>query len=365
MYRIVCTKCGHPRVEKDLSYVCSLCGGHFTYAGNFEINYEDVNSEVMGIWRYRHVFGLDEDVSAITLGEGITPLVRDVFEERDILFKLEYLNPTGSYKDRGTTVLISYLNSLGVKFAIEDSSGNAGASFAAYAARAGIHGKVYVPDYASGPKRSQIEAYGVELVEVPGPRSNAAREVAKEASTGAVYASHIYQPHVFPGYATISFELYEQLGAAPGTVITPVGHGSLLLGMDYGFKALQSAGLIKNVPQFIGVQARACAPLWALSEMGNDAADMVVEGETIAEGIRIREPLRGDEVRSAVKESGGFFYAVEEGDILPARDELAARGFYVEPTSAVVWPVLLEKMNKLYDPIVVVLTGSGLKFNPA
>jgi threonine synthase len=248
---------------------------------------------------------------------------------------------------------------------VEDSSGNAGASFAAYIARAGIQGKVFVPAYASGPKRSQIEAYGVDLEQVPGTRSNAARAVVKEAESGAVYASHVYQPHVFPGYATIAIEMYEQLGAAPGAVITPVGHGSLLLGMDYGFRALHAAGLIQHMPQFVGVQALACAPLWTIYKFGNDASVEIIEGETIAEGIRIRDPLRGDQVRAVVENSSGFFCAVKEQEIIPARDELAARGFYVEPTSAVVWPALHELIDNLSDPIVVVLTGSGLKFNPS
>jgi threonine synthase len=354
-----------PRADENLSFNCPHCGGHFDYAGQFMFDKDMVDINQLGVWRYRHAFGLPDKVQAISLGEGITPLVWDMIEDRDVAFKMEYLNPTGSYKDRGTTVLISYLSSLGIKSAVEDSSGNAGASFAAYVARAGIHGKVYVPAYASGPKRSQIEAYGVELVEVPGPRSNAAKAVMQEAARGEIYASHIYQPYIFPGYATLAYELFEQLGEAPGAVITPVGHGSLLLGMDCGFRALLSAGLIQRIPQYVGVQAMACAPLWTISELGEKEVEKVVEGETIAEGIRILDPLRGNQVRAAVQSSEGFFSAVKEEDIFLGRDELASRGFYVEPTSAVVWSALFELMNKLKDPIVVVLTGSGLKFNPA
>jgi threonine synthase len=95
-----------------------------------------------------------------------------------------------------------------------------------------------------------------------------------------------------------------------------------------------------------------------------NALDGIEEGETVAEGIRIRHPLRGEKVVEAVRSSHGFLAAVEEADILPARDELASRGFYVEPTSAVVWPALLEHIDELDDPIVVVLTGSGLKYEP-
>lgn len=112
----------------------------------------------------------------------------------------------------------------------------------------------------------------------------------------------------------------------------------------------------------VGVQSRACAPLWAMANYGEEALGSIIEGDTIAEGIRIRHPLRGEEVLKAVQASNGFFAAVEEQDILPARDEMASRGIYVEPTSAVVWPVLLEHIDKFKDPIVVILTGSGLKY---
>ncbi len=128
-------------------------------------------------------------------------------------------------------------------------SGNAGASFAAYAAKAGIQARVFVPEYASGPKSQQIAAYGAELVRVPGPRSAAADAVLAEARAGKAYASHAYLPFGLAGYATIAFELYEAMGDAPGTIVAPVGHGGLLLGLVRGFRALQASGAITNMPQ--------------------------------------------------------------------------------------------------------------------
>jgi threonine synthase len=361
---IICADCGYERSIDKLEFICPICGGVFDYAAQFEVSFESKDPSQPGIWSYREAFDLPDEVAPISLGEGNTPLIWDSVRGRQVAFKLDYLNPTGSYKDRGTTILISYLAWQGVETAVEDSSGNAGASFAAYASRAGIQGRVYVPEAASGPKRAQIEAYGVDLICVPGPRSSAAEAVKIEAEQGAVYASHIYQPFVFLGYATAAYEIVEQLGESPGAVITPVGQGSLLLGMSYGFQSLLEAGLISELPQMVGVQAKACAPLWALAIHGKLGADSIHEGETIAEGIRIRYPLRGEKVLEAVKNSQGSLAAVDEKEIIPARDELAARGFYVEPTSAVVWPALLDLMDELHDPIVVILTGSGLKFDP-
>jgi threonine synthase len=112
----------------------------------------------------------------------------------------------------------------------------------------------------------------------------------------------------------------------------------------------------------IGVQARACAPLWALSSKSDHQVVSVTEGDSLAEGVRVRDPLRAKVVCEAVATSRGFICAIDEKDILPARDALARLGFYVEPTSAIAWAALLRVMDKLPDPIVVILTGSGLKY---
>ena len=244
---------------------------------------------------------------------------------------------------------------------MEDSSGNAGASFAAYAARAGIRGRVFVPDYASGPKRAQIEAHGAELVRILGPRSEAGKAVRAAAEEGAVYASHSMLPFGLAGLATIAYELVDELGQAPGSVIAPVGHGSLLLGIAEGFRALQAAGVVETLPRLAGVQARACAPLWAVANMGAAGLAWMTEGATLAEGVRVRQPVRGDALMQAIQHSGGAVLAVEEEEILPGRDKLAAMGLFVEPTSAIVWSALEQVAAQLPEPIVVILTGSGLK----
>jgi threonine synthase len=320
-----------------------------------------VEESLPGIWRFRHTFGLDEPAPVVSLGEGNTPLVWGEAAGHRVAFKLEYLNPTGSFKDRGSAVLASFVLSRGIDSALEDSSGNAGASFAAYAARAGLRARVFVPDSASGPKRAQIEAYGAELVRVMGPRSNAGEAARRAAESGSAYASHAYLPFNLPGYATLAYELVEQLGEAPGTVLIPAGQGGLLLGVARGFDALLQAGRTERLPVLCGVQARACAPLWAVFTYGAAGLPWISEGETLAEGIRISHPLRGDAVLQAVAKSQGAFLAVDEVEILLGRDELALQGFYVEPTSAVIWPALLQLPDGIPDPVVAVLTGSGFK----
>jgi threonine synthase len=359
---VACTNCRRPYPLEGTPFRCPVCGGLYDFSSLPEFDPAGVETHLPGIWRYRHALGLPDEIPVVSLGEGGTPLVWAEAHGRRTAFKLEYLNPSGSFKDRGSAPLLAFLLGRGVSAAIEDSSGNAGASFAAYAARAGIQARVFIPDAASGPKRRQIEAYGAEVVRILGPRSNAAEAARREADRGEPYASHATLPFNLPGYATLAYELVDQLGGAPGTVVLPAGQGGLLLGIARGFKALRQAGLISQAPRLVGVQARACAPLWAVSTYGAQGLAWVSEGETLAEGIRVRHPLRGDAVMNAVAESRGGFLAIDEQHILPGRDELARRGLYVEPTSAVVWPALAQLDHSFPDPLVAVLTGSGFKY---
>jgi threonine synthase len=359
---IQCTNCRLPYPEQGMPYRCPRCGGLFDFALPWDFDPARIDPVQPGIWRYRHTFGLPDEVTSVSLEEGNTPLVWGQAFGKRVAFKCEYQNPTGSFKDRGSAPIVSFARWRGVDYAIEDSSGNAGASFAAYAARAGLKARVYVPDSASGPKRAQIEAYGAEVVRIMGPRSNTAEAVRKAAEDGDVYASHAYLPFNLPGYATTAYEITEQVGGAPGTVIAPAGQGGLLLGMARGFEALQRAGVIEGMPVLIGVQARACAPLWALLNYGRAGLAWVAEADTLAEGIRVTFPLRGDTLLQTLNQHQGTILAVDEDDILAGRKALAAMGFYVEPTSAVVWSALAQVADQATEPVVLVLTGSGLKW---
>lgn len=360
---IRCTNCHRLYPELGAPFRCTVCGGLFDTSTPPAFDPVQVDPRQPGLWRYRQTLGLPVDAPQVTLGEGNTPLVESEAFGRPVFFKCEYQNPTGSFKDRGSAVIASFLKSRGVEKAVEDSSGNAGASFAAYAARAGIAARIYLPDSASGPKRSQIQAYGVEVVRIMGPRSNASRALlsALEKEPSLVYASHAYLPVNLAGYATMAYELVEQLGRTPGAVVAPAGQGGLLLGLGRGFESLQQAGQIERVPRLVGVQARACAPLWALYTYGPAGLHWVTEEETLAEGVRVSQPLRGDALLILLAAHQGQLLAVDEQEILPGRDELARRGFYVEPTSAIVWNALAQASGSLPEPVVVVLTGSGLK----
>lgn len=362
----ICSNCGQTFPEVGIPYCCPTCGGAFDYSGPLKFHPEFVKTSSPGIWRYRHTFGFPEGVQAVSLGEGETPLVwADAFGQQ-VAFKCEHLNPTGSFKDRGSAPLVGFIKSRGAKVLLEDSSGNAGASLAAYAAHGGLRARIYMPDSTSGPKRCQIGAYGAQIRETQGPRNKATEELLSDLemelnNVEVAYASHAFLPFNLPGYATIAYEMVEQIGRVPGTIIVPVGQGGLLLGIARGFEALKLSGNANRLPVLVGVQARLCAPLWALASFGAAGLSLIVEEETLAEGLRIRHPVRGDTLLKVVSRFGGQFLAVEEKEILSGRDQLARRGFYVEPTSAVVWNGLEQIVDSAADPIVVVLTGSGLK----
>lgn len=364
---LVCVCCGKAYPFDPRRFRCD-CEGPLVVSGAPVFDPARVELDRPGLWRYRHALPLPEGTVPVTLGEGLTPLVAAEWDGLPVLLKCEFLNPTGSFKDRGTTVLVSALAAAGVTRVVEDSSGNAGASLAAYAARAGLQATVYVPAHASPVKRAQIAAYGADVHAVPGPRSESARAVLTAVGETTAYASHVYHPLVHHGMKTAAFEIVEQMRlwtgqaySAPNAVVLPVGHGTLLLGLALGFAELRAVGCIERLPRLFGVQAATCAPLATAWERGAEEPQPLTEGETVAEGVRIAAPLRGREVLGAVRESGGGLLALSDDQTLAAQRRLARQGFYVEPTSALAVAALDPLRDRLAGVVVVVLTGSGFK----
>ncbi|MER3544593.1 MAG: hypothetical protein C4311_08305 [Chloroflexota bacterium] len=359
---LVCPICGE-RYPLDTERWRCACGGVFDIEGAPAFRLGDIMENDTTMWRYRRMLGLESE-APVTLGEGWTPLVSADIHGRAVQLKLEYLNPTGAFKDRGASALVTLLKAQGVNRLVEDSSGNAGAALAAYAARAGLWATLYVPASASIAKRAQIAAYGAELVPIDGSREAVAAAAQKATlgsdGAGRRYASHVYHPMALLGLKTIAYELWEQLGGrAPSRLVTPVGHGTLLLGCYLGFYDLLVAGRIERLPQLYGVQVAACAPLAQAYAAQAADAQPLSPGETRAEGIRIGHPVRAAAVLQAVRRTGGAILAVDEASLLAAHTTLAHRGFYVEPTSAVAVAALARLGGE--GETVVVLTGHGLK----
>src|SRR3970040_2313236 len=168
MEDLICTNCHRPFPESGVPYRCPACGGIFDFTSLPPFNPARLEADLPGIWRYRHTFGVPENSPVVSLGEGNTPLVWDEMSGQDVAFKLEYLNPTGSFKDRGSAVLVSFLKSRGVESAVEDSSGNAGASFAAYTwATPGTYAVTLTVADAAG--NTDMKTFTVEVLDITPP----------------------------------------------------------------------------------------------------------------------------------------------------------------------------------------------------
>lgn len=326
-----------------------------------------------GLWAFAPFLPVE---SRVTLGEGYTPLTDA--PHWDAAFKLEYVLPTGSFKDRGATATLSRALDVGVDRVVEDSSGNAGAAIATYAARAGIDCEIYVPASVKASKVRAVERAGAEVVRVEGSREAVTDACVDAVESGAGwYASHAWNPAFFAGTATFAYELAHQHDwEVPDAVVLPVGHGTLFLGAYRGFRALSEAGWTDSMPRLLGVQAAGYDPIAREfeSKRGGSGGDDVAagggraaEGETndLADGIRIREPARGDQIRTAVEATDGDCIAVDAEATERELDTLHARGFYTEPTCAVAPAGLREYRERgvlaADDDVVVPLTGSGLK----
>ncbi len=363
MAKFSCTVCDTTYPTDAEIWHCE-CGGVLEMTDLPAFDRDAIIKEDYTLWRYRHTLGLEKDEHIVSLGEGFTSMLEINIYGVPIHAKAEYMSPTGSYKDRGASVMVSHLNSFDkLRWVVEDSSGNAGASLAAYAASVGLKTRIYVPAEASGPKLSQIAIYGAELHTVEGPRS-AAEEAAREAANKDYYASHVYSPLFLMGLCTFAFEVVEQLGwTVPDNFVFPVGHGTLLLGTYRGFQEMLAAGVIDRMPKFFAVQTRACDPIFQAFRRGFDDVQPLAAGRTVAEGIRITDPPRGRQILQALRESEGTVLTVTDREVVRAQRAMARLGLFIEPTSAVAVAGLrkLDKMLDDEDVTVMPLTGSGLK----
>ena len=353
-----CPRCGAAPAAEPRTWRCPACGAPLELPEAPLDPGAELRGE--GLWRYLPWLPVDRPVR---LGEPVTPLVSLDWGGRELWLKLESAQPSGSFKDRGAAVLTAWLAGHGVRHVVEDSSGNAGAALAAYAARAGIACDIYVPADLSPAKLVQIEAYGARPVRIPGPRPKATEAVIEAVAGGAVYASHTYNPLYLAGTRTFAFELWEQLGRrVPDVVVLPVGGGSLLLGAARGFDELRASGLAERVPRLVCVQAAACAPVVAAFERGAADVAAIAAQPTVAEGIRNAAPPRGARMLDVIRASGGTALAVGEEAILEARARAARAGILVETTAAVSLAALAEHaVAAPGETVVVAVTGHGLK----
>lgn len=362
MTHLICTECNSP--AEPLDWHCTVCGGPIDFADYPTFDATKIVADDFTLWRYGAMLPVEKRIS---LGEGMTPLTPTEIDGMAFHAKLEYLNPTGSYKDRGTVTMMNHIAAHNVTKVVEDSSGNAGASVAAYSSALGIDAQIYVPETGSPSKKALIAAFGGELMEIPGPQ-HAKTEACQAAAAHTTYASHAWSPYFVLGQMTVAYEVWEQLGKkAPDAVVTPLGHGGLFLGFARGFRQLLEAGLIDKLPKLYAVQSEKCDPIVSGWESNVEIPPPVQSEPTVADGIIVDVPVRGKEVLRAIRQSGGAAFRVTDDTIVAAQQKLAAKGFIVEPTSATTLAAMqqirahLSAGNGSDKLIVASFTGNGLK----
>lgn len=313
-------------------------------------------SKYSGIRRYAPVIPFADAEHWVGLGEPSSPVEKALFDGHEIQLKLDFLMPTGSYKDRGTVAIMQHVKTVQPELLLQDSSGNAGISVAAYSARLGIPCRIFVPADLAPSKRKQLASYGADIQFVAGNREAVTQALMKQTHQGYL-ASHVWNPLFLHGTKTFLWELLDQveqgLASWPEEILFPVGNGTLLLGCYLAQKEMQNAGCLPAPVRLSAAQSLACAPL--------PKGIPVQPSFSVAPGIAIGNPPRLKQIRAAIHNTGGRILAVSETDIQAAAANLFQQGWYTEFTSAVAlaaWKLAAYPQNTL-----IPLTGSGLK-NP-
>ena len=359
---LVCVECGASHEADMIALGCAACGSPL------DVGYRDEDAHSMAFGGIRMPVPFHADSPTVAMGEGQTPLVslpsvEEALGNIRVVAKLEFMNPTGSFKDRGTATMLSVAMEHGVRAVVEDSSGNAGASVSAYAARAGIAAHIFAPSSAPEAKMGQIRVYEAETHPTPGPReasTEAAVDFQRQHSL--VYTSHNLSPYFVEGTKTFAYEVVTQMSTGPDHIVIPVGNGSLLLGAWKAYRELIALGAVAQMPKLHAIQAEAVMPLAAAFT----GADWTPGRTTIAGGIAVGSPPRLRQSLRAIRESGGTSLAVTDASIVRWQKLLASsEGIFAEPTSAAAFAgleLMAERgLISNRETVLVPVTGFGLK----
>lgn len=305
-----------------------------------------------GIWRFEDRFPPIDESYRVTLEEGDSPLIE--LRGLNLWVKMDYVNPTGSFKDRGVAYLVSKLLEEGVNRVVIDSSGNAAVSTAAYCSRAGLEHLAVMPVYSHREKKIEVLWHGSKIIETP--NRDAARLFARKIAerTGIRYIGFALEPNAIPGFETVVYEIEEKIH--PDAIFVPTGSGTNLVAIGRAYLKLEKEGEIEGIPQLHCVQSATCAPI------AGEFVEYHPIDSTLAEGVIVPHTERKDEAVKLVKKSGGTGWVVDDEEIYGALDLLARNGIYASPTGAVGVAGALKAGLK-GKQVVCIVTGSGLKAN--
>jgi threonine synthase len=366
-----CFRCSRQYKPEEIEKLpiprCSNCGS----AIDAEYDYNSIRKVILrddfmrdkpAHWKYWAFMPVKDLSKIITMSEGGTPLLenRRLWKKGRLLIKYEASNPTGSFKDRGSSLEITKALEFCKQKVALASTGNMGASVAAYAAYAGLECTVFIPDIVGKEKLTQIKAYGAKTIMVDGDYSVA----IKEAEDFVVSNPDSFLTGDYPwrseGTKTLGFEIADQLyWRIPDCVVVPVGNGTLIWSVFEAFRELVLVGITDRIPRIIGVQVENCDPVVHAWENELGEIIPVNDPQTVATAIACGDPIDGIAALKAIRESGGEAVRVSDQEALSARDILASNGIFVEPSGAVAYAGVMKK--KLSGTVVAVATGHGLK----
>jgi threonine synthase len=338
-------------------------------------NREWITAGPRSMWRYAPVLPVRNPASIVSLGEGMTPLVRsgrlaDALRCSDLWIKDEGVNPTGSFKARGLSCAISMAKELGIGKVAIPSAGNAASALAAYAAAAGVEAHIFMPRDVPQSNFIECQSFGAHVTLVDGLISDCARIVAERKDReGWFDVSTLKEPYRIEGKKTMGYELAEQMQwKLPGAIFYPTGGGVGMIGMWKAFAEMEALGWIgPERPKMIAVQAEGCQPVVRAFAQGAERSEFWQGAATISSGLRVPKPLGDFLILQAVRQSGGTAIAVSDEESIDAGLELARLdGMFVAPEGAACVAALRKLLDSGFlardERIVIYNTGAGLKY---
>ncbi|MDX2180385.1 MAG: threonine synthase [Bryobacteraceae bacterium] len=338
-------------------------------------NRDWIPSGPTSMWRYAPVLPVRNPASIVSLGEGLTPMVRSgrLAEKlgcADLWIKDDGVNPTGSFKARGLSCAISMAKELGITKVAIPSAGNAASALAAYAAAAGMEAHIFMPSDVPQANYIECKAFGARVTLVDGLISDCAKIVAERKDReGWFDVSTLKEPYRIEGKKTMGYEIAEQFQwSLPDAIFYPTGGGVGIVGMWKAFAEMEALGWIGSKrPKMIAVQAEGCQPVVRAFEQGAERSEFWQNAATVSSGLRVPKPLGDFLILKAVRESGGTAIAVSDPESLDAGLELAALdGIFAAPEGAAcvaaLQKLLANGFLKPEERIVIYNTGAGLKY---
>ncbi|MEM2640682.1 MAG: threonine synthase [Candidatus Bathyarchaeia archaeon] len=366
-YRLKCPLCGLENGDAKPWSRCVRCGSTLLY--DMEDVYEfKVEQDIHSIWRYASCIPTIY-ARIITLSEGFTPTIKAESLGRllgvgNLYIKDEGRNPTGSFRDRCASILTTDALRYGFKHVAAASNGNMGASLAAYARRASLHAHIVIPRYVDEGKLAQMIAYGADIIEYGVYVDEAIEYISKLTyDSGWYQATPELNALTFEALKTIAFEIWEEVGV-PDIVVVPVGGGSLLVSLWKGFKELEAAGLIDEIPRLVCVQTESLHPIVDKFRGGEDRWERRPPSKALA--LLVSKPVLIDIAVKVLRDSGGWALTVSDSEIMKSMILLArCEGIFAEFSSAssiaAVRRLIEDNIVDKGDVIVCIATSSGLK----